>query len=137
VKGRTPNMREKAWMDKISHLGCIVCLKYEDVYTPSEVHHIQGKTKPGAHLLTLPLCFNHHREGSMNGLWVSRHPWKTEFEKRYGKEEELLKEVQKNMNNRKSESEKLQDELEPIVHPTEYDESDDLEYAKRVELDGT
>ena len=41
---------------------------------------------------------------------------------------------------RKSESEKLQDELEPIpekregpvVHPTEYDESDDLEDAKRV-----
>ena len=33
---------------------------------------------------------------------------------------------------RKSESEKLQDELEPIVHPTEHDESDDLEDAKRV-----
>jgi hypothetical protein len=33
---------------------------------------------------------------------------------------------------RKSESERLQDELEPIIHPTEYDESDDLEYAKRI-----
>ena len=34
---------------------------------------------------------------------------------------------------RKSESEYMQDELEPIYHPTEYDESDDIEYAKRVE----
>ena len=33
---------------------------------------------------------------------------------------------------RKSESEKLQDELEPIWHPTEYDESDDLEDAKVI-----
>ena len=43
---------------------------------------------------------------------------------------------------RRSESEKLQDELEPIIndmideggpvwHPTEYDESDDIEEAKR------
>ena len=93
MKGRRPNICEKEWMDKISQLGCIVCLKHEDVYSPAEVHHISGKTKPGAHLLTLPLCFNHHREGSFNFLWVSRHPWKTEFEKRYGKEEELLKEV--------------------------------------------
>ena len=34
---------------------------------------------------------------------------------------------------RKSESEKMQDELEPIWHPTEYDESDDLEDAKVIE----
>ena len=33
---------------------------------------------------------------------------------------------------RKSESEKMQDDLEPIWHPTEYDESDDLEDAKVV-----
>ena len=34
---------------------------------------------------------------------------------------------------RKSESEKMQDELEPIWHPTEYDESDDLEDAKVID----
>ena len=44
---------------------------------------------------------------------------------------------------RRSESQKLQDELEPIIndmideggpvwHPTEHDESDDLEEAKRI-----
>lgn len=31
-----------------------------------------------------------------------------------------------------SESEKMQDELEPIYHPTEFDESDDLERAKQT-----
>ena len=30
-----------------------------------------------------------------------------------------------------TESQKMQDELEPIVHPTEHDESDDIEAAKR------
>ena len=34
---------------------------------------------------------------------------------------------------RKSESEIMQDDLEPIWHPTEYDESDDLEDAKVID----
>ena len=38
----------------------------------------------------------------------------------------------KTKNDRKSESEIMQDELEPIWHPTEYDESDDIEDAKRI-----
>ena len=90
MKGRAPNREEKNWMDLISKLGCIVCLKYEDIYTPAEVHHLYGKTKKGAHLKTIGLCFNHHREGSNNELWVSRHPWKKEFVKRHGSEESLL-----------------------------------------------
>ena len=36
---------------------------------------------------------------------------------------------------RKSESEKMQDELEPIWHPTEHDESDDIEELKKIEND--
>ena len=34
---------------------------------------------------------------------------------------------------RRTESEKLQDELEPIWHPTQHDESDDLEDAKVID----
>ncbi len=33
---------------------------------------------------------------------------------------------------RKSESEIMQDELEPIWHPTQHDESDDIEDSKRI-----
>ena len=38
----------------------------------------------------------------------------------------------KTKHDRKSESEKLQDELEPIWHPTQHDESDDIEDAKKM-----
>ena len=82
-------------MDQITNLGCIVCRLHYDCETPAEVHHIDGKTKAGAHFKTIPLCFKHHREGVNNELYVSRHPFKNEFEKRYGKEEELLSEVKK------------------------------------------
>lgn len=57
------------------------------------MHHIEGKTKPEAHLKTIPLCFRHHREGVNNELYVSRHPFKHEFEERYGTEESLLQKV--------------------------------------------
>ncbi len=42
---------------------------------------------------TIPLCYRHHREGVNNDMYVSRHPYKTEFVKRYGTEEELLQKV--------------------------------------------
>lgn len=93
MKGRTPNKEEKLWMDSISTLGCIVCRVYFDCDSPAEVHHIDGKTKAGAHMNTIPLCYRHHREGVNNDMYVSRHPYKTEFVKRYGTEEELLQKV--------------------------------------------
>ena len=80
-------------MDSISQVGCIVCKLLYDAYTPAEIHHIDGKTKPGCHLLTIPLCYEHHREGANNDLYVSRHPFKAEFEKRYGTEMELLEKL--------------------------------------------
>ena len=44
--------------------------------------------------------------------------------------------IDKSKYDRKSESEILQDELEPIWYSTEHDESDDLEDAKRMEDEG-
>ena len=93
MKGRNPTAKEKRHMDKVSQIGCIVCRNQGNLFVPSEIHHTQGKTKVNAHFLVLPLCFQHHREGTMKGLWVSRHPWKKEFEKRYGTEQELLDQV--------------------------------------------
>lgn len=93
MKGRNPNKQEKMWMDSISRVGCIVCNIFYDCHTPAEIHHIDGKTKPEAHLKTIPLCYRHHREGVKNDLYVSRHPFKHEFEERYGTEENLLEKV--------------------------------------------
>jgi rubredoxin len=95
MKGRNPNKKEKIWMDSISTLGCIVCRLHYDCESPAEIHHIDGKTKPDAHMNTIPLCYRHHREGVNNDLYVSRHPYKTEFIERYGTEEHLLEEVKK------------------------------------------
>ena len=77
-------------MDSISQLGCIVCRVHEFLYTPAEIHHIGGKTKAEAHLNSIPLCFFHHRGGENTDHYVSRHPWKSAFEARYGLESELL-----------------------------------------------
>jgi len=80
-------------MNSIVQLGCIVCRVHYDCDSPAEVHHIDGKTKPDAHLKTIPLCFRHHREGVNSEFYVSRHPFKHEFEERYGTEESLLQKV--------------------------------------------
>lgn len=80
MKGRTPNREEKAWMDAIRELGCIVCLDNLGEHTPAAVHHIDGKTKPGAHLQTIPLCYHHHQ-----GTADSRHgAGKKAFERAHG-----------------------------------------------------
>tara|TARA_B110000503_G_scaffold35048_1_gene57356 strand:+ start:82 stop:246 length:165 start_codon:yes stop_codon:yes gene_type:complete len=42
----------------------------------------------------------------------------------------------KTKHDKRSESEKLQDDLEPIWHPTQYDESDEIEDAKKLSDDG-
>lgn len=80
-------------MDAVTAIGCIVCREHLAEYTPAEIHHIEGKTKPGAHFKTIPLCFLHHRSGQDTHLFTSRHPYKKRFQQRYGTEAELLERV--------------------------------------------
>ena len=91
LKGRQPSMEEAHHMADVVELGCIVC-RNKGLFSPAEIHHIEGKTKPNAHLKVLPLCFIHHRVG--NDIEpIRRHPYKKRFEEAYGTEEELLKQV--------------------------------------------
>lgn len=90
MKGRSHTKADKARFAALHELGCVVCRVFMRVYTPPEVHHINGKTAPGAHQRTLPLCYRHHREGVDCVTHTSRHPHKERFEKRYATEEELL-----------------------------------------------
>ena len=90
MKSHTATKSEQRWMKDINDLGCCVCLKFLRVHTPPEIHHIKGKVKLGSHLQTIPLCYRHHREGSNNYQYTSRHPWKKSFEDLYGTEAELL-----------------------------------------------
>ena len=94
MKGRTPNKKEKEHMDKVSQLGCVVCRNMGMGFVPCEIHHIDGKTKENAHMNVIGLCFEHHRRGENNPIYVSRHPYKAEFVKRYGSEQKLLEQTQ-------------------------------------------
>ena len=89
MKSHTPTAEEREWMGAIVEMGCCVCLREMDVQTPAEVHHLMGKTKRGSHLLTIPLCYAHHRSGLTNDRVTSRHPFKNRFEDRYGSEQDL------------------------------------------------
>lgn len=94
LKGRTPTKNEKQWMGDICELGCIVCWIHDGIFTPQcSPHHIDGKTKEGAHFKTIPLCSAHHQIADTHKpkRWISRHgDGKAAFEREYGAEEFLL-----------------------------------------------
>lgn len=85
-----PNKEERAWMDAIVAHGCVCCEIDGVPGRPAAVHHILSGGHRMGHLFTLPLCDpGHHQNGAALGM-VSRHPWKTRFEERYGTELDLL-----------------------------------------------
>jgi len=92
-KGRPPTAEEARFMDAIAQLGCVACRK-DGWHNPDvSIHHIDGRTKPGAHLLVLPLCAGHHQDGTgPNATLIAVHPYKARFEASYGTQRELLAE---------------------------------------------
>lgn len=90
MKGRTPTAAEQAFMNRVVAIGCIACL-LDGNFTPEvSIHHIDGRTKPGAHFEVLPLCAGHHQEGTGIPGLIAVHPWKARFEERYGDQQYLL-----------------------------------------------
>jgi hypothetical protein len=93
MKGRPPTAEESRFMDAIAGLGCVACRKDGWENLDVSVHHIDGRTKPGAHMLVLPLCAGHHQAGTgANPTLIAVHPEKARFEARYGTQRELLAE---------------------------------------------
>ena len=90
MKGRNPSAAEKRFHDQLASLGCIAC-RIDSNHNPMvSIHHIDGRTKPGAHMRVLPLCAGHHQDGyGIPGL-IAVHPYKRRFEDRYGSQYELL-----------------------------------------------
>jgi len=92
MKGKTRTKAEKDFQDKISAIGCIVCHNQgiENHYV--SIHHIDGRTKLGAHMNVLPLCYPHHQQIDNNKpkRWLTLHSDKNGFERLYGTQEELL-----------------------------------------------
>ena len=83
---------DKERYQKLIDLGCIVCLIFEEVYTPPEIHHPYGR-KGNGNQKTYPLCFLHHNSRVDCDDYTSRHPYKFKFEERYDTDENLLEET--------------------------------------------
>lgn len=85
-----PNAEEKAWMDDIVQVGCIVCRAHHNVFTPAAVHHPLSGGRRMGHLFAIPLCDPGHHQNSPGKEKISRHPNKAQFERAYGTEMDLL-----------------------------------------------
>lgn len=84
---------EKAHLNRVAGLGCIVCINLGYPDSPAEIHHIRDEMGAGqrnSHFNTLPLCPNHHRNG---GHGVAIHAGQETFEEKYGTEAQLLAQV--------------------------------------------
>ena len=81
-------------MDAIASLGCLACAKDGNVNPWISLHHIDGRTKPGAHKLVIGLCAGHHQDGTgSDQAMIAVHPYKARFEARYGRQLDLLNEA--------------------------------------------
>ena len=93
MKGRPPTAEESRFMDRMGALPCIACRKDGWTNHAISLHHIDGRTKPGAHFLILPLCAPHHQQDDTDPRGrISLHGRKATFQARYGTERELLAE---------------------------------------------
>lgn len=90
MKGTTPSKAERELWDALASLGCAACRKDGIFNGHVSIHHIDGRTKPGAHRKVLALCAGHHQDGTGAPGLIAVHPWKARFEERYGRQVELL-----------------------------------------------
>lgn len=94
LKGRAPTAAERAFMDRAGQVPCLACAKDGRENKAISLHHIDGRTKPGAHFQVLPLCAQHHQQDDTDPLErVSVHGAKKVFGQLYGTEAQLLAEL--------------------------------------------
>jgi hypothetical protein len=90
-----PNASDKKFWNAVASIGCIACIKDGYRNPLVSLHHIDGRTKPGAHRKVLPLCAGHHQQGTNTNSpnMIAVHPYKARFEDKYGLQEYLMVEV--------------------------------------------
>ena len=93
MNGVKPNQLMQKRHNNMREIGCIICKKEKGIFTPPQIHHINGCKTQERHAETLALCYLHHMADQnmpMDDRYVSRHPFKWRFESRYGTEQKLL-----------------------------------------------
>jgi len=91
---------EREYYDKLSQLGCIVCINLGYGFSTPHIHHIRhgaGMGQKSSWNDAIPLCPNHHQHG---GYGIALHAGIKEFEKRYGTETELRNQVKALLNDK-------------------------------------
>lgn len=81
-------------LNRLYHLGCIVCLR-QGYHTEPEIHHpryLAGMGQKASHFDAIPLCPIHHRTG---GYRVAIHQGRRAWEATHGTEADLLAHVRK------------------------------------------
>lgn len=106
---------KQRWFQCLQEMGCIVCLREWDIRSDPDIHHIIRNNRRIDDFHTIPLCPSHHRHGINNQIAVSRHPWKKEFERRYGTEWELYEDTKRRV--------KVLFQVQPVL-PGEHDASE-------------
>lgn len=87
---RAPTVEEKDWIERCIRFGCVAC--WLDGYQPrpTAFHHIVVGGRRLGHLYGFGLRDpGHHQNGQQFGL-ISRHPFKAQFEAKYGSEFNIL-----------------------------------------------
>lgn len=91
------NKLDDLWLDEVANLGCVVCRREFNIYSPALIHHIRtwnGHRIDRDHRFVLPLCYPHH-DKKING--VSFHADSKLWIKKFGTQEELLRTVHKQL----------------------------------------
>ena len=92
MKGKPPSKAQGDYHDMLAqNIGCIACQKDGRFNPVVSIHHVDGRTKPDAHWLVLPLCAGHHQHGYGAPGLIAVHPFKARFELAYGKQETLIR----------------------------------------------
>lgn len=90
MKGRARTTEEEGLHDRIAALGCIAC-RQDGIYNSwVSIHHVHGRTRPDAHKHVLPLCHPHHQG---DGSVLAVHQNKARWEDKYGKQDDLVREI--------------------------------------------
>lgn len=94
MQSRKATGLESVWLALSYQIPCIVCSEFMGIPgSPAEIHHLDGKTKPGAHLKSISMCSRHHRikDNHVPSRWVSFHAnGRKMFEAKYATMEDLL-----------------------------------------------
>ena len=82
---------EKAFMNRVASIGCVVCMNSGNEGTPAVIHHLReemGGAMRNSNFMVLPLCPYHHDDNA-GGFHKNRKTWQM----KHGTELELFGQV--------------------------------------------